>query len=178
MATTPLRAITSHRHTRMDHWQHPAPRPASTPMGPAICSRPAPRARTTGSTSCSLRPVLPSRSTTMASRPQKARRSQSRQHSFCSTTQIRTAIRFRWLRLALSWAGRSALPRMLSLSRRHLAISALQASPIRSRTAPTPQCPPPSSSPSCRRRQRRNYLHTRTPRRTSPTQTRPASILA
>ena len=94
------------------------------------------------------------------------------------TTRIRTAIRFRWLRLALSWAGRSALPRMLSLSRRHLAILALQASPIRSRTAPTPQCPPPSTSPSCRRRPPPNYLHTRTRRRTSPTPIRAASISA
>ena len=39
-------------------------------------------------------------------------------NSFCTTTQIRTAIRFRWLRLPLSWAGQSALPRMVSLSRR------------------------------------------------------------
>ncbi len=93
---------------------------------------------------------------------------------FSQTTRIRTVIRFRWLRSALSLAGRSALPRMLSLSRRHLAILVLRASPIKARTAPTLQRLPRSNSPSCRRRPPRNSLHTRTRRRTSPTQTQAA----
>ena len=59
---------------RMGRWQRPVPRPASTLTGLATCFRPPPRPRTTGSTCCSPRPVHLSRSTTVVSRPRKARR--------------------------------------------------------------------------------------------------------